>query len=456
MKLGVVILAAGQGSRMRSDLPKVLHRLAGKPLLGHVVDVATAIHSEHTTVVYGHGGERVRSAFPEAGLEWCEQAEQLGTGHAVIQAMPGQSAVDRVMVLYGDVPLISSSTLQELMSAATETHLALLTVNLDNPTGYGRIIRDTDGAVVRIVEQKDANEAELAIQEVNTGILVADKNSLQKWLQQIDNNNAQDEFYLTDVISLAVADGIEVKTVSPKCVEEVMGVNDRGQLARLERHYQRTEAQRLMQSGVTLLDPERFDLRGSLNAGRDVLIDINVIMEGEVELGDGVTIGPNCIIKDSRLAAGTTVLASSIIEESEVERASVIGPFARLRPGTCLAENAKIGNFVEVKKSRIGAGSKVNHLSYIGDATVGRDVNVGAGCITCNYDGANKYQTIIGDGAFIGSDSQLVAPVTVGKGATIGAGSTITKDTPDSKLTLTRVKQISIDGWQRPVKKPRK
>lgn len=455
MKLGVVILAAGQGSRMRSDLPKVLHQLAGKSLLGHVVDTATAIHSEHTTVVYGHGGEQVRSAFSDANIEWCEQVQQLGTGHAVKQAMPGQSAVDRVMVLYGDVPLISQSTLHDLMSAAEKTHLALLTVDLDDPSGYGRIVRDSDGAVVRIVEQKDADKLEQAIQEVNTGILVADRGCLQKWLDQIGNDNAQGEYYLTDVISLAVSDGVEVKTVSPQCEEEVMGVNDRVQLAWLERHYQRTEAERLMRSGMTLRDPERFDLRGTLITGRDVVIDINVVIEGEVVLGDGVKIGPNCIIKDSKLAAGTEILANSVIEESEIGVASVVGPFARLRPGTRLAEKAKVGNFVEIKKSQIGAGSKVNHLSYVGDATVGCDVNVGAGCITCNYDGANKFQTIIGDNAFIGSDSQLVAPVIIGEGATIGAGSTITKDTPASKLTLSRAKQISIDGWQRPVKKPR-
>ena len=455
MKLGVVILAAGQGSRMRSNLPKVLHKLAGKPLLAHVIDTADAIHSEHTTVVYGHGGELVKSAFSNHQIEWCEQEQQLGTGHAVMQAIPGLAGVDSVMVLYGDVPLITEETLNRLLDAAKESELALLTVTLDNPTGYGRIVRDTEGHVCKIVEQKDANVAEQAIEEVNTGILAADRSCLQKWLDRIDDDNAQGEYYLTDIIELAVADGIDVATVSPASEEEVMGINDRIQLATLERYYQRSLAERMMTSGVTLADPNRFDCRGNLSAGKDVVIDINVVIEGDVELGDGVTIGPNCVLKNASIAAGCEILANCVIENTVIGAESVIGPFSRLRPGTRLAEKTKVGNFVEIKKSEIGVGSKINHLSYVGDTTVGRRVNIGAGAITCNYDGANKYRTIIGDDVFIGSDSQLVAPVEIGAGTTIGAGSTITKDTPAGKLSLSRAKQLTIEDWQRPVKQPK-
>ncbi len=455
MKLGVVILAAGQGSRMRSNLPKVLHKLAGKSLLAHVVDTAEAIHSEHTTVVYGHGGEQVKVAFSQRQLEWCEQKEQLGTGHAVMQAVPALGSVDSVMVLYGDVPLIAEETLNRLLEAAKETELALLTVTLENPTGYGRIVRDAAGRVCKIVEQKDANATELAIKEVNTGIMAINRACLEKWLERTNNRNAQSEYYLTDIIELAVSDGVDVAAVSPVSEEEVMGVNDRVQLAHLERHYQHDQSEQLMRSGVTLADPNRFDLRGSLITGRDVLIDINVVIEGDVELGDGVSIGPNCTLKNSKIAANTKILANCVIDDAEVGVASVIGPFARLRPGTRLAEKTKIGNFVEIKKSDIGVGSKVNHLSYVGDATIGSNVNIGAGVITCNYDGANKFHTIIGDDVFIGSDSQLVAPVKIGSGSTIGAGSTITRETPAGKLSLSRSKQITIDGWLRPVKKPK-
>ncbi len=455
MKLGVVILAAGQGSRMRSNLPKVLHKLAGKSLLAHVVDTAKAIHSEHTTVVYGHGGEQVKVAFSQCQLEWCEQKEQLGTGHAVMQAVPGFGSVDSVMVLYGDVPLIAEETLNRLLEAAKETELALLTVTLENPTGYGRIVRDAAGRVCKIVEQKDANVTELAIKELNTGIMAVNRASLEKWLERTNNRNAQSEYYLTDIIELAVSDGVDVAAVSPISEEEVMGVNDRVQLAHLERHYQRDQSEQLMRRGVTLADPNRFDLRGSLVTGKDVMIDINVVIEGDVELGDGVSIGPNCTLKNSKIAANTEILANCVIDDAEVGTASVIGPFARLRPGTRLAEKTKIGNFVEIKKSDIGVGSKVNHLSYVGDATVGSNVNIGAGVITCNYDGANKFRTIIGDDVFIGSDSQLVAPVEIGSGSTIGAGSTITRQAPAGKLSLSRSNQITIDGWLRPVKKPK-
>ena len=456
MKLGVVILAAGQGSRMRSNLPKVLHKLAGKPLLTHVVDTADAIHSEHTTIVYGHGGEQVKSALSDRPLEWCEQLQQLGTGHAVMQAMPGLANVDKVMVLYGDVPLISESTLTQLLTAAKETELALLTVKLDNPMGYGRIVRNADNQVCKIVEQKDASSAELTINEVNTGILAVDRSCLKRWLDRTDNSNAQEEYYLTDIIELAVDDGVNVATVNPSSEEEVMGVNDRLQLAQLERHFQRQQAEDIMRAGATLADPNRFDCRGSLTTGKDVTIDVNVVIEGDVVLGDGVTVGSNCLLKNCTIAAHSEILSNCIIEESQVGEASVIGPFARLRPETRLAEKSKIGNFVEIKKSVIGIGSKVNHLSYIGDSTIGANVNIGAGTITCNYDGANKHQTIIGDDVFVGSDSQLVAPVEIGAGTTIGAGSTITKSTSAGKLTLSRAKQLTIDGWQRPVKQPRK
>ena len=456
MKLGVVILAAGQGSRMRSNLPKVLHKLAGKQLLAHVVNTADAIHSEHTTVVYGHGGERVKSAFSHRQLEWCEQQQQLGTGHAVMQALPGLANVDKVMVLYGDVPLITEDTLNRLLEAARETELALLTVKLEDPTGYGRIVRNADYQVCKIVEQKDANAVEQTINEVNTGILAVDSACLKRWLERTDNSNAQGEYYLTDIIELAVADGVDVATVNPANEEEVMGINDRIQLARLERYFQRKQAEHLMLAGVTLADPDRFDCRGTLTTGSDVTIDINVIIEGDVELGDGVKVGSNCLLKNCKIAAESEILSNCVIEEAEVGEASIVGPFARLRPETRLAKRSKIGNFVEIKKSGIGIGSKVNHLSYIGDSTIGNNVNIGAGTITCNYDGANKHQTIIGDDVFIGSDSQLVAPVDIAAGTTIGAGSTITKSTPAGKLSLSRAKQITIDGWQRPVKQPRK
>lgn len=453
MKLGVVILAAGQGTRMKSTLPKVLHPLAGRPLVTHVIATARELGAAKIAVVYGHGGEQVPVEVAEPELAWVEQSEQLGTGHAVEQAMPAMNGMDRVLVLYGDVPLTSSETLDRLINPATETDLALLTVNLANPAGYGRIVRQTDGRVSRIVEQKDASSDELTINEVNTGILVADRIRLDEWINRLDSDNAQGEFYLTDIVAMAVADGIKVHATQPSDEYEVMGVNDRVQLASLERHYQQEQAEWLMRSGVTLHDPARFDLRGNLSAGQDVEIDINVLIEGTVELGDNVRVGANTVIRNSRIADGVWIKENCVIEDAIVGKESIIGPFSRLRPETELAERVHVGNFVEIKKSIVDVGSKINHLTYIGDCTIGKTVNIGAGTITCNYDGANKFRTVIGDGAFIGSDTQLVAPVEVKPGATIGAGSTITRDAPPDTLTLSRAKQVSLKSWARPTKK---
>ncbi|MDP1527620.1 MAG: bifunctional UDP-N-acetylglucosamine diphosphorylase/glucosamine-1-phosphate N-acetyltransferase GlmU [Rhodocyclaceae bacterium] len=434
MTLNVIILAAGQGKRMRSDLPKVLHPIAGKPMLGHVIDTAQQLGTVNICVVYGHGGEQVREALSAADLRWAKQAPQLGTGHAVLQAIPLAVPPAPTLVLYGDVPLIRASTLQRLIDAAGEDKLALLTAHLDDPHGYGRIVRH-DGKVTCIVEEKDADDAERAIKEINTGILVAPTEALARWLPQLGNRNAQGEYYLTDIVAMAVAEGMEVVTAHPDANWETDGVNSKAQLARLERIHQRNVAEALMEQGVTLADPARIDVRGQLICGRDVFIDVNCVFEGRVELQDGVRINANCVIQDA-----------------VVGPKSIIGPFARLRPGTVLAEDVHIGNFVEVKNAAIAAHSKANHLAYIGDATVGSRVNVGAGTITCNYDGANKHRTIIEDDVFIGSDTQLVAPVTVGKGATLGAGTTLTKDAPPDTLTVSRAKQISLAGWKRPVK----
>jgi bifunctional UDP-N-acetylglucosamine pyrophosphorylase/glucosamine-1-phosphate N-acetyltransferase len=455
MNLGVVVLAAGQGTRMRSSLPKVLHPLAGRPMLAHVLDTAHELGAARVCVVYGHGGERVREAMAAYRCEWTLQAEQHGTGHALMQAMPQMAAMDRVLVLYGDVPLIRAETLGRLIEEASGTPLGILTVILDDPAGYGRVVRDGDGRVLRVVEQKDASEAELGIDEVNTGFLVADRSRLGDWLTRTDNLNAQGEYYLTDAIGLAVADGAEVATSQPASAEEVLGINDRVQLAALERWFQRRQAEALMRGGVTLGDPARIDIRGTLRTGRDVTIDVNAVFEGSVELADGVCIGPNCWIKDSEIGPDARVLANSVIEGASVGAGARIGPFARLRPEAVIAEGVHVGNFVEIKKSSLDAGSKVNHLSYIGDARVGRGVNVGAGTITCNYDGASKHLTEIGDGAFIGSNTALVAPVTVGEGATIGAGSVIGRPAPAGKLTVARARQTTVEGWVRPTKKPR-
>ncbi|MGD8588865.1 MAG: bifunctional UDP-N-acetylglucosamine diphosphorylase/glucosamine-1-phosphate N-acetyltransferase GlmU [Chromatiales bacterium] len=455
MKLGVLILAAGEGTRMRSKLPKVLHQLAGKSLLSHVIDTAREFSPDEITVVYGHGGEGVRQLLDADDLDWCEQKQRLGTGHAVIQALPYLQRVDRVVILYGDVPLITERTLRTMLQGLEITDLVLLTERLDDPSGYGRIVRDTSGRIVSIVEQKDADEVQLKIDEINTGIMAVARSHLENWLSRIGNDNAQQEYYLTDIIALAVQDGVEIEAVNPADEQEVMGVNDRKQLALLERHVQRQRADDLMLSGVTLADPTRLDIRGELQAGQDVFIDCNAVFEGRVELGDGVRIGPNVLIRNSVIKEGVQVMANSVIEDAVIGAGCRIGPFARIRPETELADHVHIGNFVEVKKSKVASGSKINHLSYVGDSLVGSGVNIGAGTITCNYDGANKHQTVIGDNAFIGSDTQLVAPVSVGTGATIGAGSTITRNTPPNKLTLSRAKQISVDDWQRPVKKPK-
>lgn len=455
MTLGVVILAAGQGTRMRSKLPKVLHHLAGRPLLDHAIQAAKRLSPERLAVVYGHGGEQVKKAFSDPDLIWVEQKEQLGTGHAVAQAMSQLQGVDRVLVLYGDVPLIREQTLTSLAAACIQTELALLTAVFENPAGYGRILRNTNGKIERIVEHKDASNEELEVKEINTGILIAKRDSLEGWLERVDNTNAQGEFYLTDVVELAVADGVSIQSSQPEELDEVAGVNDCVQLARLERRFQEWQAGRLMRKGLTLRDPNRFDLRGTIEFGQDVTIDVNVLLEGHVELGSDVSIGANTVIRNCRIGDGVVIRENCIMENSVIGANCAIGPFARIRPETELAADARIGNFVEIKKSQVGAGSKINHLSYIGDSSIGATVNIGAGTITCNYDGANKHRTLIGDGAFIGSNSQLVAPVEIGAGATIGAGSTITGKAPEDTLTLTRAKQVSIKGWKRPVKKPK-
>ena len=448
-----IILAAGQGTRMKSATPKVLHAIGGKPMLGHVLDVAREAGAAAFHIVHGHGAEQVRSMFADAkDLSWALQAQQLGTGHAVQQSAPNVPDDALILVLYGDVPLISKQTLKALTAAARDT-LAIVTVKLDQPKGYGRILRDAQSCVTGIVEEKDASDAQKKITEVNTGLMAAPARLLKPWLNQIKNQNANGEFYLTDVVGFAVRDGLQVKTINAADAEEVEGVNDRVQLARMERVYQRRQAERLMREGVQLADPARFDLRGMLLAGKDVKLDVGVIIEGVCEFGDNVSIGPYCVIKDTKLGNGSVVEAHSVLDGVKGASDLHIGPFARLRPGTELADGAKVGNFVETKKAKVGKGSKINHLSYIGDATLGEDVNVGAGTITCNYDGVNKHQTVIGDKAFIGSNSALVAPVTIGAGATIGAGSVIGKNAPEGELTVARAKQTTIPGWKRPTKK---
>ncbi|MHB1142064.1 MAG: bifunctional UDP-N-acetylglucosamine diphosphorylase/glucosamine-1-phosphate N-acetyltransferase GlmU [Sulfuricaulis sp.] len=450
--LEIVILAAGQGKRMYSDMPKVLHGLAGKPLLGHVLDTAHALKPAAIHVVYGHGGEQVRAAFPQAGVHWVHQAEQKGTGHAVAQAMPKVADPATVLVLYGDVPLIRPQTLQELLATAG-SGLALLTAELDDPGAYGRILRDKSGHVIRIVESKDASPEEARVREVNTGFLAAPAAKLRKWLAGLKNHNAQGEYYLTDIISMAVAEQVAIATHAPRDLSEILGVNSKPELAQLERMYQKQQAEKLMQQGVTLRDPARLDVRGELTCGRDVVIDVNVIFEGKVTLGDRVQVGPNNVIRDSRIGSGTVIHPNCVIEQADIGADCRIGPFARLRPEAKLAAQVHVGNFVEVKKSEVGEGSKMNHLSYIGDTTIGSGVNIGAGTITCNYDGANKHRTVIGDNVFVGSNTALVAPVTVGAGATIGAGSVITKEAPPGELTLTRAPQMTKPGWKRPKKK---
>ena len=453
MSLEIIILAAGQGTRMRSALPKVLHKVGALPLLEHVYLLARALEADKISIVYGHGGEAVLDRLRHLDAIWVEQKERLGTGHAVMQLADDIRDDATVLILYGDVPLLGEATVRNLLSLTHDGSVGLLTVDLDDPHGYGRIVRDEAGEVLRIVEEKDATAQERLIQEGNTGILALNGGRLKQWLGRLENNNAQGEYYLTDVIALAVKDGVAVKTARAASVDEVLGVNNRQQLAHLERVYQLAWADRVMLQGVTLRDPGRFDVRGTLESvGQDVEIDINVVLEGRVSIGNRVSIGPNCVIRDSVIGDDVVIHAHSVIEEATVGRGCRVGPFARLRPATELGAEVHVGNFVEIKKSSVAEGSKINHLSYVGDARVGAGVNIGAGTITCNYDGANKFLTVIEDGAFIGSDTQLVAPVTVGRNATIGAGSTITRDAPADALTLSRVKQVTLDGWKRPAK----
>ncbi len=450
--LNIVILAAGKGTRMKSNLPKVMHPLAGKPLVQHCYDTARKISTGPVQIIYGHGGELVRDSLSQLDAIWVEQAEQLGTGHAVQQAVPNIDDEQTVLVLYGDVPLLDTETLTVLVGQVHASSMALLTVSLDDPSGYGRIVRDAHDNVKRIVEHKDATDAEKLITEINTGILAVQGRWLKKWLSDLESDNSQGEYYLTDIIAMAVDDSVTVTTCAPSTVAEILGVNDKKQLAYLERIYQRQQADTLMENGVTLHDPARFDVRGSITAGSDVSIDVNVVFEGTVVLGNGVSVGANCYLKDVEVKDNVHILPNSVLDDAVIGAGCRIGPFARIRPGTVLHEQVHIGNFVEVKKSEIANGSKVNHLSYIGDSSIGSNVNIGAGTITCNYDGANKSRTVIEDNVFIGSDTQLVAPVTVKSGSTIGAGSTITKDTPENELTLSRSKQQTIRGWKRPQK----
>lgn len=451
--LDILVLAAGKGTRMRSDLPKVLHPVGGKALVEHVVDTARQVGGEQILIIIGHGAEKVEERMAAADVKFVLQVQQLGTGHAVQQALPQLRNDATVLILYGDVPLTRPETLQKLISGVGEQQMGLLTVNMPDPTGYGRIVRDQNGSVIAIVEHKDANDDQRKIAEINTGIMAVKAKHLQKWLPQLSNNNAQGEYYLTDIIAMAKADGIAIHVEQPNAVEEVEGINNRQQQAALERFYQKQKADELMVAGVTLFDPTRLDIRGNLQVGRDVVIDVNCIFEGDVVIGDGVYIEANCVIINSSIGKDTQIKAFSHIEDSTIAEACDIGPYARLRPGAILASGVKVGNFVEVKKSSIGKDSKVNHLSYIGDSKIGTGVNIGAGTITCNYDGVNKFITDIGDNVFIGSNSALVAPVKIGNGSTVGAGSVITKNVEAEELAIARGKQINIQGWQRPKKK---
>jgi len=455
MSLEIVILAAGQGTRMRSALPKVLHPVAGNSMLGHVIHSARQLDPQRIHVVIGHGADAVRERLAADDLNFVLQDKQLGTGHAVAQAVPFITA-DTVLILYGDVPLIEVDTLQRLLKHVAPRQLGLLTVELDDPTGYGRIVRNADGQVTAIVEQKDANDAQRAITEGNTGILAVPAERLGDWMSRLSNNNAQGEYYLTDVIAMAVADGLVVATEQPLDAMEVQGANDRRQLAELERHYQLRTARRLMAQGVTLRDPARFDVRGEVSVGRDVVIDINVILEGKVVIEDDVVIGPNCVIKDSTLRKGVVIKANSHLEGAMMGEGSDAGPFARLRPGTVLEARAHVGNFVELKNAHMGEGAKAGHLTYLGDAEIGARTNIGAGTITCNYDGANKWKTVLGEDVFIGSNNSLVAPVDISNGATTAAGSTLTQNVDNGQLAVGRARQRNIDGWKRPekIKKP--
>jgi bifunctional UDP-N-acetylglucosamine pyrophosphorylase/glucosamine-1-phosphate N-acetyltransferase len=451
MTLNIVILAAGQGSRMKSDTPKVLHTIAAKPLLGHVLDTAAALQSDQTVVVYGHGGEQVRQAFTERSLTWVEQVKQQGTGHAVLQALPNLDTQATALILYGDVPLLQPSTLQPLIACAQQGP-ALLSAVLADPHGYGRVVRNEEGLFARVVEQKDANDHELGIKEINTGVMAMPVSMLNKYLPVVTNNNAQGEYYLPDVLPMAVADGFAVQVVTVDDAVETEGVNTRAQLAQLERAYQLRQIKALLEQGLGVADPARIDIRGSLTLGKNCFVDVNAVFEGDVVLGDNVTIEPNCVIRNSTIGSGSRICAMSHLEQASVGASATIGPFARLRPGTELADKTKIGNFVETKKAILGEGSKVNHLSYIGDAVLGSGVNVGAGTITCNYDGANKFQTTMGDNVFIGSNSTLVAPVTIETDGFVGAGSVVTKTVGQGELAIGRGKQRNISGWKRPEK----
>jgi bifunctional UDP-N-acetylglucosamine pyrophosphorylase/glucosamine-1-phosphate N-acetyltransferase len=455
MPLSVVILAAGQGKRMASDLPKVLQPLAGRPLLAHVVATARALKPEAIHVVYGHGGESVRAAFAGADIHWALQAEQKGTGHALMQAMPGVPDNHTLLVLFGDVPLIRAGTLAGLVARAGPASLALLSARLPDPAGYGRVVRDGAGRIVRIVEEKDANHEERAIDEINTGVLAAPAAKLRAWLGALRADNAQGEYYLTDCIDAAVRDGVAVDALVVDTSSEVLGVNDKLQLAEAEAAHRRSRAEELMRAGVTVVDPARLDVRGEVSCGRDVVLDVNVILVGRVKIGDRVKVDAGCALADCEIGDDCEVRFNSLVEGAVTGKRCIIGPFARLRPGTRLADGVHVGNFVEVKNSTLGAGSKANHLTYLGDATVGSGVNVGAVTVTCNYDGVNKHRTEIGDGAFIGSGSMLVAPVSVGRDATIGAGSTITKPAPAGKLTVERSRQVTVEDWKRPEKEPK-
>ncbi|MFK8016964.1 MAG: bifunctional UDP-N-acetylglucosamine diphosphorylase/glucosamine-1-phosphate N-acetyltransferase GlmU [Gammaproteobacteria bacterium] len=455
MPLSVVILAAGQGTRMRSSLPKVLHPMAGRPLLGHVIDAAKQLNPVGIHVVYGFGGDQVQAALSDQDVVWHEQAEQLGTGHAVAQAMGAVAPDTQVLILYGDVPLLRPQTLHDLVEVGGEDGLGVLTVNVSEPTGYGRVVRDNDDHIVQIVEEKDASDDQRLIHEVNTGVMVCPAKQLAEWIGKLKNNNAQGEYYLTDIVELAVWDKIPVRALAAADEAETLGVNDKVHLAQAETENRRRIALALMREGVSLADPARIDVRGTLTCGRDVFIDVNAVFIGKCKLGDGVHIGPNVVVIDSQIEDGTHIHPNCVIEKSHFGPNCQIGPFARVRPETYLGSTVKLGNFVEVKKSNIAKGSKVNHLTYVGDSTLGESVNMGAGSITCNYDGANKHRTVIGDNVFVGSGVQLVAPVTIEDGATLGAGSVITKTAAANKLTLSRGKQITMDGWQRPVKKPK-
>ncbi|OZB06690.1 MAG: UDP-N-acetylglucosamine diphosphorylase/glucosamine-1-phosphate N-acetyltransferase [Idiomarina sp. 34-48-12] len=453
MSLSVVVLAAGKGTRMRSALPKVLHPVAHKPMVQHVIDTARSLEPEQVHVIYGHGGNVLKEKLAGQTLNFVEQAQQLGTGHAVQQVVPHIQDNQTVLILYGDVPLTRTETLQGLLAAAATTDLALLTVTLPDPTGYGRIVRDDNNAVVGIVEQKDANAEQLKITEVNTGMMAVNGAALKRWLGNLSNNNAQGEYYLTDIVAMAADEGVTIATAQPQAISEVEGANNRVQLAGLERAYQARQAEQLMLDGATLMDPARVDVRGEVIIANDVVVDVNVIFEGRVELGEGVVIESNCVLRNCKIGAGSRVKANSVIEDAVLAENCGVGPYARLRPGADLAEGVQVGNFVEIKKTRMGKGSKASHLTYLGDAQIGAGVNIGAGTITCNYDGINKFVTEIDDGAFIGSNSSLVAPVRVGKNATVGAGSTVTKSVEDEELAVARGKQRNISGWQRPVKK---